>query len=103
MSGYYYKVPAFFWFNHGLDSREEIHQIFALFFFEKFKTSKSHFEINWSLGQCAGKSEEIQMVFALVFTSILLVDIWQNNKYTGFFFVWNYGAHMIGLQSTVAI
>ena len=27
------------------------------------------------LGRCAGKSEEIQMVSALVFTSILLVDI----------------------------
>ena len=27
----------------------EIHQIFALFFFGKFKTSKSHSEINWPL------------------------------------------------------
>ena len=37
-----------FWFNHFLDSRAEIHQIFAMVFW-KFKTSKSHSEINWPL------------------------------------------------------
>ena len=30
-------------------TRAEIHQIFALFFFEKLKTPKSHSEINWPL------------------------------------------------------
>ena len=41
----YIKEPLFFQFNQFLDSREEIHQIFALFF-GKFRTSKSHSEIN---------------------------------------------------------
>ena len=42
----YIKEPLFFQFNEFLDSRAEIHQIFAMFFFGKFKTSKSHSEIN---------------------------------------------------------
>ena len=36
------------WFNHFLDSRAEILQIFG-WFFGKFKKSKSHSEINWPL------------------------------------------------------
>ena len=40
-------MPLSFWLNHFLDSRAEIHQIFALFFFGKLKTPKSHSEINW--------------------------------------------------------
>ena len=40
------KGPLFFQFNQLLDSRAEVHQIFELFFFGKFKTSESHSEIN---------------------------------------------------------
>ena len=43
------KGPLFFQFDPFLDSRAEIHQIFSLFIFGKFKTSKSHSEINWPL------------------------------------------------------
>ena len=37
------------WSDHFLDSWAEIHQIFALVFFWKFKTPKSQSEINWPL------------------------------------------------------
>ena len=43
-----WKGLSFFQFNQFWDSRAEYHQIFALFI-EKFKTSKSHSEINWPL------------------------------------------------------
>ena len=39
---------AFIQFNQFLDSRADIHQIFALVF-GKFKTSEGHSEINWPL------------------------------------------------------
>ena len=39
-------MPLSFWLDHFLDSRAEIYQIFA-FFFWKLKTPKSNSEINW--------------------------------------------------------
>ena len=40
-------MPLSFWLDHFLDSRSEIHQMFAFFFI--LKTQKSNSEINWSL------------------------------------------------------
>ena len=37
------------WFDHFLDSRAEICQIFSFFFFGKSMTPERHSEINWSL------------------------------------------------------
>ena len=38
-----------FWLDHFLDSRAEIHQIFALSFFSENWRHQSHSEINWPL------------------------------------------------------
>ena len=47
--GYLMYCSAFIlWFDHFLDSRAEICQIFR-WFFVKFKRSKEHSEINWPL------------------------------------------------------
>ena len=48
-SYYYKKALLLCWFDHFLDSRAEICHFFSMFFFEKFKTWKSHSEINWPL------------------------------------------------------
>ena len=52
-------MPLSFWLDHFLDSRAEIHQIFAGFF-GKLKTSKSHSEINWPLQQSKNSNRTSQ-------------------------------------------
>ena len=42
-------MPLSFWFDHFLDSRAEILQIFGLVFVENLRHPKSHSEINWPI------------------------------------------------------
>ena len=51
-------VAFILWFDHFLDSRAEICQIFR-WFFGKFKTSKRRSEINWPLETLEEKNGQI--------------------------------------------
>ena len=65
------KVFLFCWFDHFLDSRAEICQIFR-WFFGKFKAPKRHSEINWPSIHSIGTPHPLFLIL-MVFSSLLNV------------------------------